>query len=549
MFLNKLIKSAFSKTILFLVFLFSFICLITSCSSKSNNLVIDYSIARKRENEKTYQDWTKRDGLLADAISKANFTDNVLMYSINWNSVLYKYGGIAHIIKVLEINPNKEIYVFSKKDDLGEIGINKELLKPILDNKQKFPNFNWVEIPNWNNYWSFFEFHRDVIEEKFNNITNRNLVVDFYLEDFQIMNFAERYINIINNSVSELSAANEKIFNGISLLLKMRSVNMIADGNTAFSKFSTSFFNFLNQTNNYWDQNYYGYPLSESIRNIFSKNDKAKIEELRKNRYYGGLILQALFTLQKNDKNGVYFAKYFLPGCESILDMNDPNGKATELSNVIKQNNYFDPFYSVDANIIDLYDSFTLESKKLFLDIFKIVDQDQSILNNKKSIIYSGRLISYNNNLDNSILEDEAKRILKLYNLNGGINNSNLQLLFKAHPREDELTISKTLIDKINEIDPNINVNSWLKFLNKNVPMEYYIFSGFLKSIPEKNREIIYYAGYSTTIYIIVSAGLTNSIKNVIVSDNDMNYINRFNGYPSRVFPENKLVTNNELFN
>ena len=62
---------------------------------------IEYEIKNK-----TYE----KSGFLKNAIERAN-DDSILYYSCNNNGVMHTYGTIAHILKVLEINPNKEMHL------------------------------------------------------------------------------------------------------------------------------------------------------------------------------------------------------------------------------------------------------------------------------------------------------------------------------------------------------------------------------------------------------------------------------------------------------
>ncbi|WP_156940223.1 hypothetical protein [Mycoplasmoides alvi] len=543
----------------------------TSCSDSTNLNQENVRVKpvfrnRQKETEATYNLRTQNQGLLADAIKKANSKNNVLMYSINWNSVMYKYGGMAHLIKVLEVNPTKEIYFFCKKDDQdNNPGINSKILKPIMDAKEKFPNFHYQLINDWRDYWSFFEFHNEDIEPILDQITSQNKVVDFYLEDFQVMTFVTKYIDsYIIGTNADLYKANDAILSQIGILAKMRSINMIADGTTAFDNWRTDISKLLFETKNYWDDANKEYCLSSWIRETIKSGDEKALSELKNYKYYGALILESLFTMQFPDKDGILPTKYFTPGCETILDINDNALPSSCLDQKVKNLSYFDPYYTVNADIIDVYASYNVDSKKLFLDSFGIFEQNQNILNNKTSVIYSGRLMHLNNvnTPDDSIITEEAKRVMKLYELeiNRGVKPENLQILFKAHPRELDETIKDSvdglLIKKINDLRSSSSsfnnsipdATGWLKFLNNKTPMEYYVFAGFLKSDPSKNREVLYYAGFSTTVYMIVGAHLGDSIKQVIVSDAELNLVNKWNGYPSRVFPKNKITTNEELF-
>lgn len=92
-----------------------------------------------------------------------------------------------------------------------------------------------------------------------------------------------------------------------------------------------------------------------------------------------------------------------------------------------------------------------------------------------------------------------------------------------------------------------VEASTWLKFLNKSNPFEFYVFEGFISSVPSNNQIIKYYAGYSTTVYFIDSNNQLDDIQKIIVSNSDLDRIKYYNGYPSSIFSLDRVILDKDF--
>lgn len=497
-----------------------------------------------RNSQPNYQEEVRKNGLFVDAEEKANATNNVLMYSINWVAVLHKYGSFLHFLKVLEINPNKEIYIYVQSDSNKQSPYS--LFSYIANLKDQFPNVNLRIIDKWNS-WETFLFHHTIIENDLKNLKDKK--VDIYLDDYAILKTLEEYQNLVNAGKSVISA-NQLILDNYLFLSQMNSINLLSDGTASFRFYDNDFVKGLALTNNLFDNETNSFKLSNEIRKDLYLGNISKNELLNKSKYSGALLLQSFVTSfdPLNETNTIP-TKYFNPGTTTIIDMNSDNSLA--LSSLKNSGLFFDPYYSVNANIIGFFSSFKSETKKLFqlaLNIQKTEDKN-SLMSNKLSIVYSGRL------MNGEILTQEALRIISMYKNEKllrereTIDNKNqlpIQVLFKAHPRESD-DYKEKLISKINELYGEDDASIWLKFLNKANPFEYYVFEGFISSDPSVNQIVKYFAAFSTTVYFIDANNQINDIEKIIVSESNLNYIKYYNGYPSSIFSINRVIRDKDF--
>lgn len=380
---------------------------VSSSSSPENQQTIPQvevnQVARKIQ--PNYQDEVRKDGLLVDAVEKANKKDNVLMYSINWVAVLHKYGSFLHFLKILEINQNKEIYIYVQTDSNKQSPYS--VFSYVANLKDEFPNVNLRVIDKWNS-WETFLFHHSIIENDLKNLKDKK--VDIYLDDYAILKTLESYYSLIENDKS-VDLANQLILDNYSFLSQMNSINLIADGTASFRFYDNRFAKGLALTGNVFDNSTNSFKLSDQIRQDLYLGNISKSELLNKNKYSGALLLQSFVTsfAPLNDSKTMP-TKYFNSGTTTIIDMNSNNSLA--LSSLKNSGLFFDPYFSVSANIIGFFNSLKAESRTLFQDALSISDvQDKnSLMSNKISLVYSGRLME-----SDEILTQEAKRIISMY--------------------------------------------------------------------------------------------------------------------------------------
>lgn len=352
-----------------------------------------------------YEDEIRKNGLFFDAEEKAKEENNALMYSINWGAVLHKYGLFSHFLKVLEINPNKEIYIYVQNDSKNQSPYS--IFSYIANLKDQFPNVKLRIIEKWNS-WETFLFHHTIIESDLKNLKDKK--VDIYLDDYAILKTLESYYSLIESDKS-VNLANQLILDNYSFLSKMNSINLMADGTASFRFYDNRFVKGLALTDNAFDNKTNSFKLSDQIRQELYLGNVSKNELLNKNKYSGALLLQSFVTsfTPLNDSN-IIPTKYFNPGTTTIIDMNSDNSLA--LSSLKNTGLFFDPYFSVSANIIGFFNSFNPETNKLFQDALNIkdVEDKNSLMSNKISVVYSGRLMD-----TDELLTQEAKRIISMY--------------------------------------------------------------------------------------------------------------------------------------
>lgn len=404
-----------NKYLLSLIFLSTFTLsssIVTACSvskdSENQNKLAPPEIKINqvaRSTQPDYQDEIRKNGLLIDAEEKANEENNVLMYSINWGAVLQKYGSFLHFLKVLEINPNKEIYVYVQNNSDNQSPY--ALFGYIANLKSQFPNVKLRIIDQWNS-WETFLFHHNIIENDLKNLKDKK--VDIYLDDYAILKTLEIYQSLVKDGKS-VSSANELILDNYFFLSQMNSINLMSDGSASFRFYDDSFVEGMLLTKNAFDNKTNSFKLSDEIRKDLYLGNISKTELLNGSEYSGALLLQSFVTsfTPLNDSN-IIPTKYFNPGTTTIVDMNSSNSLA--LSLLKNSGLFFDPYFSVNANIIAFFKSLKLESKKLFQSALSIdnVEDKNTLMSNKISAIYSGRLM-YND----EILTQEATRIINIY--------------------------------------------------------------------------------------------------------------------------------------
>ncbi|MGL5521737.1 MAG: hypothetical protein ACRDAW_00505 [Metamycoplasmataceae bacterium] len=463
-----------------------------------------------------------KNALLEDINQKVN-SNSALVYFINWNSVFHRFGIVSHLIKILEKNPQKEIYFFHRttaKIDLTEIVNNKEY--------SNFHYFSFSSPFGFTHFSSFYlqEFFPQEIIKTINELEkNQNKKIDFYADDYLLLSSIKFLMEELNRSnfysVSGWNKVKERFTNNFSILNKMDSINLFADGTASMNFFSNSLYNaFLFSGNKLEPNNKY---LSQTITNSFNIND------------FHDLMLYLLSFVTTNEKgNNIQKTKYFLPTRQMVNEANFPD---SILLNNKNKDDFFNPYNSLEADLISFCKTFTFKSKQILNNVFSKEPLDNNeflFMENNTNYIYSGRLLE-----NPEIVISEAKKLLEIKKIAIDNNIINYNIIFKGHPR-DENIISKLKV-AINKLDPSDNAE-WLHVINPKIPYEIYLVNGIFSNDTTKNKIVKLFTTFSTiNLFLYAEDPSLENIENILVNQKEVDDINYYFTSNSLIFPKNKF--------
>lgn len=526
---------------------------------------IEYEIKNK-----TYE----KSGFLKNAIERAN-DDSILYYSCNNNGVMHTYGTIAHILKVLEINPNKEMHLI-----MSDKVYNSEWRSCNLDffeNNPKFPNVHLYRttlnqdtsgslsakyqysvsgIPEVNNGGII-----DIIK-KYNHQNDKNVL---YTADVTFNWFVCLW-NSIASTVSSYSK-NNCVTNYFNLFKMIDEVNVINDGTMSTNAYSNLTYNLCKSDDPIFSYDIRNdtFPnlvkLQKELNQMSSDEFLSWLNKSSTNFYY---YMYSLILCGKSNVDGVTKMKYYVASTDMVKDIN--NVSSTQFNDNVTNDEYFDPYNSQGFNFIDFFNSFKKETYENFLNVSGIknvsnVVQMSDIINTfngKNNVIWVGDRIDKNSNAAKA----NAQRLVDLLKYHLKLN-PNTYVYFKGHPREYKPTLNingqyeywyvnvllnsaYSIIDSDNSIPTELksDYKSRIKVLDNQIPMEFFNGSSIIKNksnLYTKETTFIEYCTYTT--YVLSAEEYDFNIINKILINNNNNrdIEKRFgNGTDSLCFPNSK---------
>ncbi|MGL5357736.1 MAG: hypothetical protein ACRC9U_01595 [Metamycoplasmataceae bacterium] len=519
---------SFSSLILFKALLISIIpvsILTTSILYSKNDSVKKLENKIEAIGSKEELNYDYKNALLEDTNQKAT-SDSVLVYFINWNAVFHRFGIVSHLIKILEKNPQKEIYFFHRsnaKIDLSEITNNSKY--------SNFHYFNFTSSFNFTDFNSFFsqEFFPQEIIKTINDLEKKqNKKIDFYADDYLLLNSIKFLMDELNKTsfynISGWNKVKERFAKNFSILNGVNSVNLFADGTASMNFFSNTLYDaFLFSGNKLESNNKY---LSQTITDSSGIND------------FHDLMLYLLSFVTTNEKgNNIQTTKYFLPTRQMVNEANFPD---SILLNNKKENDFFNPYNSLEADLISFCKALNIESKQLLNNVFskeKLNENDFLFMENNTNYIYSGRLL----NMPDIVLA-EARKLLEIKKI--ATNNPNIKnynIIFKGHPRDEIQDIIDKLKVAIKRLDPSDNAE-WLHVINPKIPYEIYLVNGIFSNDPSKNKIVKLFTTFSTiNLFLYAEDPSLDNIENILVNQKEVDDINYYFTSNSLIFPKNKF--------
>lgn len=463
-----------------------------------------------------------KDYFSKDAQSVAN-DNNVLVYSIDWIATIHKYAPIAHILKVLEINPNQEIYLY-----INNHVLSKEKIDTSSMMKYKNLHIEFYDMDK-NNLWSSFNFK--AIDLFFQKYTDNGKSLKLYCDDYQIF-------KVINENLTKNKYKNfEKTYKKLMLF---DSITLLSDGvasskfwdNEYYELFQNPTYQFNTETNNFLE----AIQFLEKLKNMPDN----EFEDWITRNNNSNIFILCLLLSYNNEKFDLPSVQYFVPSTLMIEDINNPSSPILTFND--KYNEFFDPYNSKNLDFINFFNSLGETQKKDFLTFFKSNDPNyvETQLENSFNVVYTGRRLD-----SNEIIKQEADRLIKLYEMYKG--NQNLKIWFKGHPRE-KYDLKVTLSNEISKRGYK-NVQDWLYILDNTIPMEFYIALNIFENNDSLNKKVIMYTTNSTYVLFLHCANKIELIEKIILSKDELSQINYIFGdlKESKCFPQNKIIKDTDF--
>lgn len=470
--------------------------------------------------------------------------DSVLFYVVNTDNYIHIYSAVAHMLKVLELNPFKEIIIIVDSNFYND---NKFSFNALLSFKNvslintnihtdlnlDTLNFNFV-FTKYINYL-LSEFPEYIDRKKILYTADENYFYNFNNE-LNIRNINSTHKDNLVNTFFQLY----KIFNQINIIGSNNSLKFFS--NNAYYAYANNNFYFKNQDN---------YPflidIQKNTRNMSNEEFKKWLNEDYRNFYY---YLISCYSASKNyNDSDITRVNYYLPYANVIKDIN--NATSNFLSYNSYFNQYFDPYNSYGLNLVGLISSLNTTSIKFFYNTFKI---DFSI-----NYLYSEFEGHYNiifNENDPQLSDTTiAENLIKIGKINETKSSLPLKIWYLPMSGQINLdwnSIMNEIIKKVNLDSSIVNKDSFIKYfsiLNKDVPMEIYLSSNLFKN-RNSSMYIKLYASYLPYILQIMANDMKDIILNIVLNDiNVKDDIEYYYGFNSITYPNNLLILKNDLFN
>ncbi|MGL5617862.1 MAG: hypothetical protein ACRCWU_02255 [Metamycoplasmataceae bacterium] len=511
------------SAITFIGYSFSQVLMDKATTSITKYKQIDWT----REDEGKSQDRYIKNALEKDAQEKAK-SDSVLFYKISTNGVITRFSVVAHIMRILELNPKKEIRVYA----VDSLNLDTEF----FDNKDKFPNFKFryfdksyleSSINNFVKYNYNIQFLEEIYEE-----FGKDKIIDGYFDDYSFFTKILLYVNGLNSPRDRL-----EIWNQFSLLSKLESISFISDGTLSVEFFFENVKKAFLLSNNLYDNETLNYSNAKSMREKM-KNDEVTKEEFLK----GNNALLYLTSLITWDREVSKTSKYFLPTTDFIGEVNRLGGGLYKNG----VNDVFSPFNAQNLDVVGMIKNLDQDAIKSVLKIDAEYNPEIYIkaMENHDNYVYAGTLLSTPEIAKSAINTLIAIREFAIKTTPDTAQHDKIIVWFKGHPRDKD--ILEKLRTSILLVTNGQDDGSWINVLNHKVPFEFYSISNVFASNPTTNKKVFIFTTYSTLVMTNYAEEPRAEIAKIIIDNTSIFPIERIisiYGRNSKIFPEDKMTT------
>ncbi|MGL5733073.1 MAG: hypothetical protein ACRCXE_03315 [Metamycoplasmataceae bacterium] len=511
------------SAVTFLGYSFSQVLMDKATTSITENKQIGWT----REDEDKNQDRYLKNALEKDAQEKAN-SDSVLFYKISTNGVITRFSVVAHIMRVLEINPEKEIRLYA----VQALNIDTEF----FNNKDKFPNFKfkYFEKSDFESMFDSFakyDFNIKFLEEVYEEFGN-DKKIDGYFDDYSFFAKMLLYVRGLNSPRDRL-----EMWNQFSLLSKLESTSFLSDGTQSIEFFYEDIKKAFLLSDNLYDSEKMNYTNAKLMKARVKNDEITKEEFIKGNNAL--LYLTSLITYDKEDSKK---SKYFLPTTDFIGEMNRPSSKLYNDG----ANDVFSPYNAQNLDVVGMIKKLDQEAIKSVLKIDPSYDPEIYIkaMDNHDNYVYAGRLLSTPEIARADVKTLMAIKQFAIKTTPDVTQHDKIVVWFKGHPRDND--ILEKLRNELRNITNGQDDGSWINVLNHKVPFEFYSVSNVFASNPETNKKVFIFTAYSTLVMTNYAEEPRAEIAKIIINNASMfsfDKIVRIYGRDSKIFPEDKMTT------
>lgn len=203
---------------------------------------------------------------------------------------------------------------------------------------------------------------------------------------------------------------------------------------------------------------------------------------------------------------------------------------------------------SVGTGLTLAYDKLNDENKTLFKSFYPINEywsENETNFTGKTNYIYSGALMSE----DASTVNGEAAIITDLYYYYDIPKHSEINILYKPHPRETDSNLTKLR----KQVDTNTNSDSttWFYIVEKTTPIEAFALTDCFVNNDLTNTSFLYYVfGTSTSVQTLYESEIySDQIVAYIVNEpSDLATMESWYGPDSTIVDFSKIYDNDYVF-
>ncbi|MGL4343089.1 MAG: hypothetical protein ACRCRZ_00770 [Metamycoplasmataceae bacterium] len=466
---------------------------------------------------------------LTKDVEQKSKTDSILIYFMNWPSIFHRFGSVSHLTKILEENPNKEIYFFQRPS-----------MKFSLKEFENFQNFHSYTVEGdmlINNIFSIEnqKFFPNDLKQIIDEANKNGRKIDFYSDDYLMLKPITTILHNLEGDYFLPKQWNDiikNLFNEFSILKKVSSINMFADGDASMEFFSNEVYDGFLFANNILDSN--GKYISTTKYNDKTNETVNSIEDL--------LLFLLSFVVNSEKGHDSQKTKYFLP---TIQMVEEANWKESTILNT-NENDYFNPFNSLEADFISFCRTLSPESMDLIYAAFAIdkpnVEMiDNEIMKDHVNYIYNGRRLFDEKADEEQIVIDEVDKLLNIKAKADEIGHP-FNIIFKGHPRDQDADLIQARLSQEIKKRNSDDDCSWLKVIDPKIPYEIYLINGVFENNPTLNKVVKIFAGWSTiNLFLYADDPTLEKIEKIYISSSEDEKRNYFYSNKSKIFPEDKI--------